>query len=432
MKHARELAAAIIKKAYASVDTASQIAFDPARSRLVVVWPAVDVDDKITLRRLAVPQATTDAYTLDMPGIGTLDRTPGLYEVFIAADERSSLVSIYTSTRTENPILAQIVDVAGRVITPLFGLASGVAGEVARAAATAGAPAPSATTPLFVTSSRLVLPWQRAHVSVKSQAQVPATTDRLKTAVDRIVANVELKELGRSQWARKYADARGKRTVETAASCITGTLSADACSHRFDADFTSVFDACVTQKKCMPGATATDDDKSGFAKVDETIRDFVSTGIASSVTAESTFANTPLTHFGFGLTTALVLEGWPSKVRVKLDDDGNVVADPLGRQVSMIVLNWSPAGYRESDPSPSKAERARLFLGAVITPDFGIGVGGSLLLVRGLAVNAGVGVLFSRGVANPDALRSAPTDPKKPFELSYTPFTFIGASFNFK
>jgi hypothetical protein len=430
--HARELATAIVKQAHdhptVNDDSAGR-AFDPALSRLIVIWPAVDVDDTITLRRLALPADANDAYTLDLPGIGMQDSLPGLYEVFIAGDKRSSLISVYTSTRSENPLLAQIVDVAGRVITPLFGVVSGVAGEVARAHARALTVAPPST--LFVTSSRIILPWKRSTVSVKSQAQIPATSERVKHGVDLLVANLVLNELGRSQWARLYAYRMADQTAATAAACVSSALTPEACLRRFDTDFTNVFTDCVTHTSCMPG-TPSDEDKTAFKKVDDTVRTFVGGGIVSTVKTDSAFANTPLTHFGFGLTTGLLVTGSSSKVRVKLDDDGNVVADPLGRQISMIVVNWSPAGYRPSDPSPTWRERARLFFGAVITPDFGVGGGASVLIVRGLAVNVGAGLLLSRGAASADALGKPPDDAKKPFELSRTPFTFVGASFTFK
>jgi hypothetical protein len=433
VKRARELAAAIVKQAHDSPeagDDSTKRAFDPSLSRLVVIWPAVDVDDKITLRRLALPQDPVNAYTLDMPGIGTQDSLPGLYEVFIAGDRRSSLISLYTSTRTENPILAQIVDVAGRVVTPLFGIASGVAGEVARAAAHRVPVTPEPN--LFVTSSRVVLPWKRATVSVKSQAQIPATSERVKNAVEVIVANLALKDLDRSQWARQYAYRMAQQTVDTAAVCASTALTSESCLRRFDSDLTKVFDDCVTGASCMPGTKPDEEDEAAFKKVDDTIRNFVASGVVSTVTSDSAFANTPLTHFGFGLTTGLLLTGSSSKARVKLDEKGNLIADPLARQLSMIIVNWSPIGYRTSTPSPSSTERTRLFFGAVITPDFGIGGGASVLLVRGLAVNIGAGLLFSRGVANADALGAPPEDPTRPFELSYTPFTFVGASFNFK
>ena len=81
-------------------------------------------------------------------------------------------------------------------------------------------------------------------------------------------------------------------------------------------------------------------------------------------------------------------------VRVKVGNDGKLVADPLARQMTLVVVNFAPKGYDPEHRPMSVAERVRRFAGVVATPDFGIGGGVSVGIWRGVGVNLGAAVLF--------------------------------------
>ncbi len=80
----------------------------------------------------------------------------------------------------------------------------------------------------------------------------------------------------------------------------------------------------------------------------------------------------------------------------------------------------------------SRRERLRWFAGAAITPSFGVTGGVSALVVRGVAINAGVVVLGVNGAADGQTIGSAPVDADDPYRLEAAGGFFLGASFNFK
>jgi hypothetical protein len=121
-----------------------------------------------------------------------------------------------------------------------------------------------------------------------------------------------------------------------------------------------------------------------------------------------------------------------NKTRVKLNDAGNLVADPLRRQLSMVLLHWSPSGYDDDAPRIQRAERFRLFASGIITPDFGVGAGASFLLVRGVGITGGGGLLVTRALGPNDGLGKPPGEPSKPFAVGVAKTAFVGICLNFK
>jgi hypothetical protein len=393
----------------------------------MVVWAGAGADDKPELHRLLSPQSKARPYALDLPGIGGSGSESPLYEVFIATHPKSTLVSAYASTRSENPINAQLIAFAQQVFTPLLSLVEAVArgGETK----TAGALPPT----LYVTVSSVVLPFERATMTVKSRATVSLTIE----AATKIFADLGLKlSLGgfdQSGFARKLTASFVEAASQELARCKAGLTANGDCaglSGRLDLLFATIFEQC--KATCVPGSTPTDDDLKAMKGVDKAFRAVLESGLSQSVEADASLANTPATYFALGAVAGMLVSGTPDKARVTLDENGNLKADPLGRAVTMAVVNYAPRGYDAAEASPSKRERYRLFFGGVLTPDFGIGAGGSILIVRGLAINGGGGVLFSRGLKDGDEVGNAPKDPLDPFAKATTKFWFVGLSYNFK
>lgn len=426
MRAARATAIRIIDKA--KVRRTIQGPYDYNRNYLAVVWVGTDIAGKLIVRRLVVPQPVPRPYAVDLPGIGA-DRQ--LYELFLAVDPRATLVSVYRSTPEENPILQEIPGVVSQIVGPLFGVLAGVAGEhrsaqrIKQLEQQTGAPLT-----VYVTASRVMLPYRRAVIQTKSLAVVPKTPERLKADVDLLAATLRLKDAAGSPCAQDYADQLAKLVITVAAgqACQADTPPAVDCMREFDSAFVKAF--TTAQSACRNPSS---DDTRTMKAVDKEFREFVLTG-ADQVTADVTFRNKPLAHLSFAAVSAFAFAGEVKKPRVKLNDNGDIVADPLGRLLTMIALNWSPRGYDADLLEPSNHERYRFFGGAIITPDFGVGGGGSLLLVRGLAINAGIGVVFSRAVQNADDIGKPPAPEKAadPFVLGTTRVLFVGASFNLK
>lgn len=423
MTEARAIATAIIDAAKAAGTI--EEAYDYTKNYLALVWVAADAAGKLTVRRLVVPQPVPRPYALDLPGVTS---NPDFYELFVAGDRRATLVTVYRSTQEENPLVRQIPTIAAQILGPLFGLAAGVAGEILSEGTLREMQQRALKPTLHVTASRVVLPFRRATVQARSVAYVPKTLDRLRTDVDLLAATARLKDAAGYPCAQAHAD-RLKDTVMTVAdqgACRTDSAPPVNCMREFDTAFNAAFAA--SQKLCT---TPSDDETRTMKAVDGKFRDFVLNG-ADQVTSDITFRNQPLTHFSLAAVTGLALKGSMNKPRVKLDDQGVVVADPLGRVLTMIAFNWSPRGYDTELFEPSTDERYRVFAGAIITPDFGVGGGLSVLLVRGLAVNVGGGVVFGRAVESEEEIGKPPANAKDPFVLGRAPVLFVGASFNLK
>jgi hypothetical protein len=109
-----------------------------------------------------------------------------------------------------------------------------------------------------------------------------------------------------------------------------------------------------------------------------------------------------------------------------------ITPDPLGRQISMVVVNGSFTPYDSTRPAPGWNERARWFAGTVVAPDIGAGGGLSMLIVRGLAINAGVAVLAIRTPASGERIGNAPMNAVSPFRAGAAAGGFVGISYNFK
>jgi hypothetical protein len=118
-----------------------------------------------------------------------------------------------------------------------------------------------------------------------------------------------------------------------------------------------------------------------------------------------------------------------ARVKVK---DGILVADPLDRRLSLVVVNLGFKPYDEGAFHPTLAERLRWFVGAVVTPDFGVAAGVSAGIVRGLTVNFGGAILGVRGLQSDDELGRPPSHDEDPFRLAQARVLFLGAGYTFK
>ena len=254
----------------------------------------------------------------------------------------------------------------------------------------------------------------------------------LYKAVEDLTSQAKFDAAGKSTVAQKYSDKLSEAVVATAPDCMWMPWA--DCLAKFNDAFVEADANC--QADCKPidpqnPHPLSPDDVSAKKAVEGKFRAFVD-ALPKTVSTDTSFTNTPPTHFSFGTATAFVVTSFSSsRARVKIDNNGRIAADPLPRQITMLVVNWSPAGYDASSFRPLPREVSQVFFGAIIVPDFGVGAGWSRQFVRGLAFNAGGGFILSKGLRARDQIGQPPTDGTKPFDLAFTPVIFLGASVNF-
>jgi hypothetical protein len=420
---ARTTATALLTHAYCPPPSTSDpppcLTSDLAKSVTIVVWPGTDGVGPTVLRRLTLPEPSSYPGSLDLPGLRP-GRPPHLYEVFLALDERARLVSQYTFTREDDPILAQIPSVAEKLTGPLFGLLAAVGGPIRPAARTH-----VAALPLFATANRIAVPLERASIKVKSIALVPTTVERWSEEVHALALALRADEVSRSSAGRAFVNEMEKASVAVATDCRTSEASPPQCVEKFLLAFDRLY-----QSHTPAGLPA--DDHKAIGLADTKFRKFVLAAQPAKVERTLEVKNRPLTHFSLGLGTAVVFHGSIDKDRVKINDAGNLVADPLSRLLTMVVLNWSPGGYDADAPSPQFGERLRPFVAGIITPDPGVSIGGSVLLVRGLALTGGYGLIFTRGLRPGDEVGKPPSDTRDPLDFARAKVWYAGLSYNFK
>jgi hypothetical protein len=412
-------------KAQASADCDRKL-LDYKVNYIVVTWIGYDpLKDKPQLMRAIVHQPATAAHMLDLPGIGVEGSDPKLAELFVSRDKGASLVSLYTSTREENPVTSQLPAFVQAVAGPLFWTVAAIAGTKAeKSAIEAGEVAP----PFAVTIQRVGLPFRRASIRLQANARDSVDALEFRDALTKLATAVKFKEAAYSDCARAYADA-----VAVGLDAVRAKKAACGEQEPKPSAYLQAFDRFLmrTYRDSLAACGAVNDDVNAMQDVDRKFRDFITAGSSASADLDVTFHNRPLTHWSFGAGSAVVAKASLTKPRVQLDGSGKLQADPLTRVMTMAFVNWSPAGYDEQADHAPPSERWRLFFGAALTPDFGAVGGLNVTIVRGIGITCGAGLLFAKG-AEPGEIGSAPASSTDAFRLSVARTVFAGISYNFK
>lgn len=418
--NARKAAQKIIDKAAKGTNAP---AYDYRTHVLAVLWAGSDAAGDPVIRRMLLPTPAMHASSLDLPGLRPGEQPPQLFEVLLTLDKRSTLVSQYTFAREDNPLRAQIPSVAEALVGPLFGFVAATLPLGGERVQELGLPHPS----VWAIASRVAIPFDRATVTVKSVARIPIAVTEWEGEVVRLSEKLAFQLVPRSELARGCSDRYRKDALTVAAegACRGSEACAGDCLRAFDAAFTKTYMDCR-------GSAVAETDIKALELLDDEYRELVATGRAARTEGSAEFRNKPRTHFSFGLGTALIMSASLNKERAKLDDAGTLVLDPLPRQMTMLMLQWSPRGYDADAPGIQTNERWRLFAAGVLTPDIGVAAGGSILVVRGLGVNAGGGILFARSPSAGDAIGSAPSSTTDAFGLARGWITFAGINVAFK
>jgi len=151
----------------------------------------------------------------------------------------------------------------------------------------------------------------------------------------------------------------------------------------------------------------------------------------TKLTQKTGYLNVPSQHIGLTAIAGVMLSVRQGS-RVKVGNDGKLTQDPLSGAISVASVNIHPVAYNLSATRLTMPERLSLFLGPVLTPEFGLAAGGSIALIRGVSLNVGYSVLRINTLRSGDSLDQKPTNKDHPFGNGYARVFFFGLGYNVK
>jgi hypothetical protein len=373
-----------------------------------------------------------EPYASRLPGVDDL------FDVFLDTQGDATMRSTYLSARVPNPLLEKLPSFIKQI--DLTGLAK----LTSRRPQAVG-------TKLYVHVSRVQLPFRRATIAISDETTIPPGLDRpelgkastnlqeslaLRTAAGSKCALLTSQCLDAALRAELGEDVSGSNcpsthhnqppTPQEAAECrkplSDGGKLRCLTDHRLRKTYSFVV------KNDISCTTGTANDFAATTKVEEAYKTLLA-GSPAKVKKDVTYENVPLEHLSFGAIAA-VMGSTSGDRRVKLDS-GNLTANPISGTLSMATLNIHPKRYDPKTATPTQAERFRFFVGACLTPEFGLGAGLGYSFIRGLSINAGYAWMRVDSLRKGDSLGAPPSRPKDPFENGVGETFFVGFGYNF-
>jgi hypothetical protein len=380
----------------------------PAPAVVVVAWVGETPAGDRALLAAVVPRDGGEPYAARIPGLA--GAAAGLYQLFVGDAETDALAAGYLSTPLEDPLDGQVPAVAARVLDPMLALAARTMEHDLRAKATATLDSARARARAaaagWATLWRVDLPHARARVRIEMRASPVLTERDVTSASGALRDKLALVDVRYSTAGRSFAAALDRELRAHAAECAA---DAGGCLARLDPVLTQEYeDACP----------CTDEDRKAVQLVDGRFRALLLDLEGKPLEAELTVLNTPLRHASFGLLAGLTFGRTATHPNVKIDR-GVYARDELDRQTVMVTVNRSFAAFDEKAIRITTAERHRWFVGAVLTPAFGVGGGYSFVPIRGLGINAGYAVVGTSTPAGGKTIGQVPADEDDPFSLGW-------------
>jgi hypothetical protein len=378
---------------------------------LILLWVDADpLGGEQVVYRAIVQKGDVDPFGTVLPGVGRSTRT---FELFVSVKPQDAIATTYTSTRERNPIEELLPAFAQAIFDPLTALL----------AATQRIPpsAPRGANPHYATVSQVVLPFTRAAVHVEIRVAQPPQQGGFEKAIATLSATNQFITAAHSLCGQNL-DTALRQLSEKAASCTAvPTTCIDNLKDPFEKAHQTALSKCTT-----------DGERADLLAVEASYRDLVANIANTEVKAAFDLKNAPRKLVSLGLLSAYAFTGGVvDGARVKVDD-GNLVADPLDRRLSLVVVNFGFKPYNAEAFHPTGAERFKWFAGAVVTPDFGAAIGVSALIARGLSANFGGAIIGVRGLHSDDQLGNPPTHDTDPYKMSSARVLFAGVGYNFK
>jgi hypothetical protein len=392
----------------------------PDADFLLVTWVGATPLGEPALLTAVVGAGRREPYAWRLPGVvGAKGR---FYQVFVSDEKADALAAGFLSTPVENPLLAQVPDVADTVLGPMLSLLSANMSRELRGKPPAAkahgeeSPPPAAG---WVTVSRVDLPHERATVKVQMKVALAPTAGGLTNASVRLRDKLSMVDVRYSRRARDFAAALHAIVEENAGACVAPGAS---CLSVLDPEFSSKYD---TTCPCP------DEDRKAVQLVDGRFRALAADVEGQALTAKAEIKNVPLERHSFGLMAGFSFLRTSSGPAATVDD-GAYAHDPVDRQLVMVTFNTAFRAYDSHAFRMTRPERHRWFLGAVIAPAFGVGAGYSWLPTRRLGISVGYAALGISTPAGGKAIGEAPGDDDDPFEFGWAGTAFLGTGYTFK
>lgn len=408
-------------------DSPAAAALDLRQNDVALMWMDVDTFGKPQLLRVVVSKDGRAPYNQDLLGVSGAPGDRHLVELYLSRSPLGRLSSVYTSTREDDPRLAELPKFVQALAGPLFATIGTLAGAIPGVGPEA---VPSRARPkIAATVRRVGLPFRRASIRLRAVGREPVSSADFAASAESLASTFSFSEVPRAPCARALAARLADELPPITRLAVCSAADADpvACTNAFDRVLTTAyqeaFAGCESGKPSREARVALED-------VDDAFRELVTSGTSTTAELDQTFKNRPPTHFAFGAGAAVMVTASLDRPRVTTKS-GIIVADPLDRVMTLAFVNWSPGGYDEKSPSIQGAERVRPFFGAALTPDFGPAAGINVLLARGIGVTAGGAYLFGTG-ADASEIGSKPARPDDPYRIAAARVVFVGIAYNFK
>ena len=405
--------------------------FDLRSDYVMLVWVGPGAHGKPAVHRILVHDPEPEPYTARFPGLH--DVGARAYEVFVSEQTAAAHAAAYAFTEVDDPLAAQLRDFVEGLQAPLLSLASTVLGAVRdeerRAEATETLDEQKdrlerakREKPVAIWVRHLAVPLKRATVAVKDAVAIPFGGRDLAESATETTVRVRILEGGASQCAREYVNALGSQlaTVGHTPACTEDATDPD-CVEAIEDALNGATTPCVGPD---------DTTRAAIRATSAEFRKWLVGLKSTELVSEAIMENQPLRRYSFGALTSIALWAKVSAPRAKVAD-GILAADPLGRQLTMAVVNVSSKAYDARASKMSGAERVQAFVGAVILPNFGLSAGLTVNLARGIGVNGGYAVMGVPAARHEDEFGKAPTDAADPFRLGWAQSVFVGLSYSF-
>lgn len=418
----------------------------------MVLFTAADAQGKPALTHVLVHNPSPENSSL--PGLSGPNHK--LFEVFLAEDMSVNIQGSYDIERVENPAAKQLGDFAttiiGKIALPsgpnvIHTTLSDATRYTAKIERTGERAAPTPEFRHAVTFSSVEFPHARAkltgrHIVTVSQpishmqALVTSTAQqlRLQNWLAQLAVDAGTQPGGERDLARLLdkqrpiacddlisATATALLTELDDPVCRFGVVDQSDCVKKLKADLTDRLKKAVEGPSCSADAARA------------VVAGFVpAIGDTARITGSTTLTNQPPQRFSFGLATGYIggIAARKSDPRVQIQS-GKIAVNPFSRSITMAVVNLPLWGYNPQTFQPAGRERFRPFVGVPFAPYFGLAAGGSYLLTRTIALNAGYARLWYDAPGPNEQLDQAPINKEKPFRLGSTNAWFIAAGYNF-
>lgn len=377
---------------------------DPLENFYFIVFLSREEGEEPKLIRFAWHKPAPEPYAARIPGRNEI------FEIVLGAGTDMELKTSYASTERDNPLLTQVPKFVKK-IDPAFlelSLAAGI----------------RLKSPVLNFEVRRVrLPFRRAKVKISDIGALSEAfqAQSIKAATIKLTAFIS------------YRDNKAKALAASLCEPIQQVQIGEGEGFAQECRI-AVHQAYRDYLKAHPLKGSALAQAGGIEKM---FIDAVEAAGVTEVKAGFDYDNIPLERFSFGLISAYMLGTGYAADRVRLTEDGYYAADPPKSPLAAAIINIHPIKYDPESAKMSLAERIRLFVGVVLSPDAGFCAGAGFALLRGLSVNAGMASMGIRVANHPRSLvvngraKTEPGDPEEPFRINWKSVAFAGFGFSF-